>query len=270
VDLTKYTGRKLGFRFLVTQNGTYYSCSTCGWNLSDITINNLDELINPQTFSFGAGVTSGNMQIATPGDYALFGRTQLQSRYYSDVGTATLLHANGAILTGPRNNYTITKLDLNYTITDNVGRDGVQTVVNPMRLAFKDVSIAFDTSGNAGATYRLYQAAFDRKPDLGGMGFWLKALDGGYSAVDMARGFMASAEFKSLYGAASTNEQLIKGLYKNVLHRDPDAGGFDFWMKALQNGYSREAVLNYFADSPENREQVAPFIVNGIEYIPSK
>jgi hypothetical protein len=40
-----------------------------------------------------------------------------------------------------------------------------------------------------GQAYRVYQAAFNRTPDLGGLGFWIGAMDKGVSLADVANGF---------------------------------------------------------------------------------
>ena len=47
------------------------------------------------------------------------------------------------------------------------------------RLTFSDANIALDIDGNAGQAHRIYKAAFDRAPDLGGLGFWINTLDNG-------------------------------------------------------------------------------------------
>ena len=53
------------------------------------------------------------------------------------------------------------------------GTGGFDTLLNIERLRFTDATLAFDTAGNAGQTYRLYQAAFNRTPDLAGLGGWI-------------------------------------------------------------------------------------------------
>jgi hypothetical protein len=55
-------------------------------------------------------------------------------------------------------------------------------------------------------------------------------------------------------------------LYNNVLDRDPDQGGYDFWLNALSNGASRETLLIDFSESKENIANVAQLVVNGIQY----
>lgn len=171
-----------------------------------------------------------------------------------------------AVYAGGRATVEVTVNNGVYTVTSvNAGTD---TLTNVERLRFADVAVAFDIEGHAGDVYRLYQAAFDRRPDLPGLGFWIKGADDGIPMETIAMAFATSPEFKSLYGENLSQEEFLTELYDNVLHRAYDQGGFDFWMNALNTGYSREQVLGYFADSAENRAQVIGSIQGGIEYTP--
>lgn len=144
---------------------------------------------------------------------------------------------------------------------------GVDTLTGVERVQFDNSMVAFDIEGNAGQAYRLYQAAFDRKPDSGGLGFWIYYMDRGVSAGAAAGAFMHSAEFIQRYGANPTAEQFVSALYTNVLHRAPEQAGFDFWLNVvLGDDSSRPKVLEYFADSPENHAQVIGAIQGGIEF----
>ena len=165
-------------------------------------------------------------------------------------------------------NYTITKTGTGYSVKDNVGADGTDTLINIERLQFADKSIAFDVNGTAGQVYRVYQAAFDRKPDSGGLGFWIEGVDhDGISMQDVATGFINSHEFQDLYGANPTTAELVTRLYDNVLHRAPEQGGFDFWTHQLDAGLTtKNQVLFDFSESPENQAQVIGVIQNGMEY----
>jgi citrate synthase len=60
-------------------------------------------------------------------------------------------------------------------------------------------------------------------------------MDGGTNLPSVASGFIASNEFKTLYGANPTNYQFVTKLYSNVLGRAPDAGGFNYWVGLLNN-----------------------------------
>lgn len=173
-----------------------------------------------------------------------------------------------SVFSGPRGNYTISKTGSAYVVRDNVGADGTRTFTSIVRLRFTDSVIAWDLDGNAGQIYRLYQAAFNRTPDSGGLSYWINVRDGGTSLQAIASGFMSSAEFTTLYGANPSNEEFLTRLYSNVLHRAPDAGGYNFWLTALNNGEQRANVLVSFSESLENRAGVLPAIGEGIVYSP--
>jgi hypothetical protein len=135
------------------------------------------------------------------------------------------------------------------------------------RLQFSDGMVALDIEGNAGKVFRLYQAAFNRTPDAGGLGFWLYNVDNGTTMLTVAQGFMDSAEFKTLYGTNPSNADFLTKVYWNVLHRAPDQGGYDFWLNHLNTGaVSRAALLVSFSESQENKDGTAAAVSHGIAY----
>jgi hypothetical protein len=131
---------------------------------------------------------------------------------------------------------------------------------------FPQLKVSHDTDGIAGQAYRIYKAAFDRAPDLAGLGFWINAMDDGAELTGVAGGFIGSTEFQSLYGKQVSDERFVELLYQNVLDRNPEQAGYDFWTTALDNGVSREEILIGFSESTENQSNVFPLISNGIEY----
>jgi V8-like Glu-specific endopeptidase len=143
-------------------------------------------------------------------------------------------------------------------------------LVHVERLAFADDrAIAFDTAGDAGQSYRLYKAAFDRTPDLPGLGYWIAQMDAGMDLVEVGARFIDSAEFRSLYGSNVSDREFVTRLYLNVLDRMPDPAGNDWWVDQLGTGArTRAKVLADFAESPENQANVATLIANGIPYEP--
>ncbi|MBI3728238.1 MAG: DUF4214 domain-containing protein [Burkholderiales bacterium] len=174
-----------------------------------------------------------------------------------------------ASFTGQRASYSISKSKdgQSWVITDLVGSDGTDQLIDIERLQFKDQALALDINGTAGQVYRLYQAAFDRKPDLVGLGYWINDMDKGSSLTQVAAGFFQSPEFQKLYGAAPSNATLVGNFYQNVLHRAPDQVGYDYWLNQLNTGkISAAGVLASFCDSPENQALVASSIQNGIDY----
>jgi hypothetical protein len=155
------------------------------------------------------------------------------------------------------------------TVVTNTATGEVDALINVERIKFADTAIALDISGVSGQAYRVYKAAFNRTPDLGGLGFWISGMDGGVSLNAVAQGFVNSAEFKSVYGASPTNAQIVTRFYDNVLGRAADSGGYNYWLGILDTGQGSVAgVLAAFSESPENQAAVIGVIGNGILYTP--
>lgn len=167
------------------------------------------------------------------------------------------------VYAGSSSSYTIDAVAGGYTIQSSAFTD---SLVNVERLAFDNVRVALDINGNAGMAYRLYQAAFDRAPDLPGLGFQMSALDNGWALWQIAQNFIDSPEFSSKYGAVS-DAQFVTLLYQNVLDRAPDQAGFDFHLNHLQTTHTRADVLREFSESPENQANVIGAIENGMQYL---
>lgn len=189
------------------------------------------------------------------------------------AGTDTLNGGNGvdrALYTGARSDYTVTRSPTGATVTDKRGAgDGMDTLEDVERLAFADGHLALDTNGVAGDIYRLYSAAFDRAPDLVGQGFWMEMLERGVSLHTVAASFVASEEFAKLYGAAPTNAEIVTRLYQNILDREPEPGGYAFWLDILDTKKADlPTVVLAFSNGEENSANVAELIANGIAYTP--
>lgn len=165
-----------------------------------------------------------------------------------------------------RAGYVPTQASSSWTLAKQYGDGGSDTLVNLERLLFQDGALALDPI--AAQAYRLYQAAFGRQPDEGGLGFWLAQLDKGMGMATVAQYFLASDESVSMYGAHPSNKQLVTAFYQNVLHRAPDPGGFDFWVKAMDAGYGADQVLLGFSESAENQAAVAEVIAHGVPFQP--
>ena len=136
------------------------------------------------------------------------------------------------------------------------------------RLLFQDGALALDMDGHAGQVYRLYQAAFNRAPDAAGLGYWIAAMDQGFTLQALAHNFGASAEFVALYGTTLSDAQYVDQLYHNVLHRAGDAAGITYWTNALAQEPQRDLVLVAFSESAENQASLLGRIEHGINYIP--
>lgn len=175
-----------------------------------------------------------------------------------------------AVYTGVRSSYVVSQLGSNVLrVSDTISqRDGIDTMWNVERLRFDDSALAFDYVGHAGQAYRLYIAAFNRAPDLSGLGFQISALDSGFALVQIANGFLASNEFSTKYGSLD-NTNYVTQLYLNVLHRQPEQSGLDYHLNDLSHGATRAQILTNFSESPECQLLLMGQAENGIAYIPA-
>lgn len=168
------------------------------------------------------------------------------------------------VMTGVASDYTITRLATDVQLKHK-SSGVIRNVPADVRLRFDDCTLALDIEGNAGQAYRLYQAAFNRVPDIAGLSYWIAVLDSGTSLENVATGFAASNEFRSIYGSATDNESTVRRFYQNVLHRDPDATGLAYWTDALNRGVvTMPVALTMISESPENQLGVMNAIVDGI------
>jgi hypothetical protein len=185
------------------------------------------------------------------------------------AGSQSNVASNIVTLPGPRANYTWT-VSSTGVVVKNLSAGATSTLSTSVaRLTFSDGATAFDISGVAGQAYRLYQAALDRAPDQGGLGYQIAAIEGsGLSLTQVSQNFIASAEFANKYGNVS-NSQFITQLYQNVLHRAPDAAGLQYYLAAINSGQASKAqIIINFSESPENMANVLPSIQNGMGYVP--
>lgn len=105
---------------------------------------------------------------------------------------------------------------------------------------------------------RLYQSAFNRQPDAGGLDGWAAELRAGKTIEQIAESFAGSQEFTNLYGAdTAVNAAYVTALYANVLGRVPAGAEVDAW---VNSGLSRGEVLRGFSDSPEATARFEPSV----------
>lgn len=154
-----------------------------------------------------------------------------------------------------------------YTLVTPVGTD---TLYNVELLSFSNERWALDALQEpAGQALRLYQAAFGRDPDARGLGYWISQLENGLPLEDAAYWFMHSNEFEGRYGVDSNTDTFVHLLYENVLMRAPEQSGYDYWFDVLDTGKaSRQAVLAYFSESPENMLNTSGDFQLGVAYVP--
>jgi hypothetical protein len=163
---------------------------------------------------------------------------------------------------GPREAYTVTRTGAGLDIASTAGIDKISNVE---RVQFGKTGVAYDVDGSAGQAYRIYEAALGRPAEAAGLGYWIWRLENGLSLQQLAAEFTKQAEFAQLYGANPTDAQFLRQLYLNILGREPDAAGYEYWGGRIV-GSSRAQIMVEFSEGFENQAQVIGAIQNGIDY----
>jgi hypothetical protein len=113
------------------------------------------------------------------------------------------------------------------------------------------------TNGQFVAT--MYANVLLRAADTGGFNFWVGQLDSGQmTRAQVALAFLDSVEFQNL--SVSQNRVDISLLYFDMLRRDPDAGGFSYWIGILNSGVPLASVIDGFLNSAEYQARIGMFM----------
>lgn len=104
---------------------------------------------------------------------------------------------------------------------------------------------------------RIYLYALGREGDESGVEYWVQAILAKLCPPEAAaQSFFLSSEYVQ---KGTSDEEFIEALYKTFMDRECDADGMAYWIGKLQNGASREAVLDGFAQSAEFKEIMASY-----------
>jgi len=96
---------------------------------------------------------------------------------------------------------------------------------------------------------KYYNEALGRNASSAEINGWVDLLiNGSIGGADVARGFILSDEFSR---RGTTNEEYVRILYRALLGRDPDQGGFQGYVSLLNQGVSRRQILEWFIGSQE-------------------
>lgn len=110
-------------------------------------------------------------------------------------------------------------------------------------------------SDMSGEILRFYQAFFGRYPDQEGANFWIESyLSGRFTKDEIVSLFAGGPEFSSLYDGVD-NREFVKRIYENVLDRQPDPSGWNYWTGRINQGLSRRDAVKIISDQPEFRSR---------------
>ncbi|MEM6939991.1 MAG: DUF4214 domain-containing protein [Pseudomonadota bacterium] len=211
--------------------------------------NEEDDLI---TVTFGDGApeqpTEGNDQISgselNETIRALGGDDVIQA----SPGVDTIDGGDGLdtlALSGPQDEYILTIATTGSFVADKVDdRDGINFYSNLEELRFSDgATLDLTKFGGAAsleteefqAIIELYIAYFNRAPDALGLNFWSTAFADGLSLAAMADLFATQPETVATYPEGTSNTDFANAVYGNVLGREADPDGREFWVMQLDN-----------------------------------
>ena len=191
----------------------------------------------------------------------------LGDKDYSLVSADLILSIDKKNYSGNSFDYKFYNLGSNeYGIKPDIGGSiDLLTGISNVHFDDKQLNITTDIKGvfdqvtglntDSGEMFRLYNAAFARFPDADGLKYWINQYSSGVDdSRAVASSFLVSDEFSERYGANVTNAKYVETLYVNVLGRDYDQEGYNYWLGNLNNGTeTRYELLLGFAESAENQ-----------------
>lgn len=250
-----------GTKAFATQDNVYKYQDTAGASATNIVDDG-----GTDTFDFSE-VTSGVTINLTPGAYSSVGKTSNGSATVANlttsfdavienvIGTAAadIILGNAAAntitggagddkidaatgidtlkMTSAKSAYTLTKTAAGFTIKDNSGTDGTDTLFNVERLAFSDGSkLALDLDGHAGQVAKLLGAAAGKNTVANAslVGAGLSLLDGGMTYEGLATLVMNAL-------GKTTAADALTLIWTNLLGTAPDAAQVNGIVASLGN-----------------------------------
>jgi len=106
----------------------------------------------------------------------------------------------------------------------------------------------------------LYDVAFNREPDAGGLAFWSTLMDQQVLTIGQVADYLVqSPEFQLRIDGLSTG-QVLAGFYQDGLERAADNDGMAYWTFVFDNGLADWSdVLVGFALSSEQGTQLESY-----------
>lgn len=129
-----------------------------------------------------------------------------------------------------------------------------------------------EISAETAQLYRAYRGGLGRAPDPGGFAWWRARLQSGEHTLDsMLAGFISSEEFLRRMDVSQVAEidsvAFLEYLYRNVLGREPDAGGFRWWRDQIDSG--RKSLAQVLRGFTQSNEFVEASLGQMVAYLPT-
>lgn len=102
-----------------------------------------------------------------------------------------------------------------------------------------EFGMRYGSVDNAAFVDRVYQNVFGAPPDAAQRAYWVGQLDAGISRGQVMLAFSEGTDFRAITG----NEVFVTMAYAEALQRMPDPADFARWVRFLDAGNPREAVI---------------------------
>ena len=177
--------------------------------------------------------------------------------FFTGVGNDTVYGGDGddsVVYTNNLNAFDFSTLSDYFEVRNN-NNTSVDSIYDVDTLTFADTSIAIEDINDLvsleQSVTRLYNALLGRNPDNAGLNYWLGDINGaGNSVQGISTAFNDSEEYLARFGAQS-NEEFINQLYNNILQRDADQAGYDYWLDEIAHSGDRSGMIVSFSEADE-------------------
>jgi len=123
-------------------------------------------------------------------------------------------------------------------------------------------------SGAAQEVSQLYVALFGRAPDIVGLNYWVGRRNSGQTMAQVADSMYGVTPARAYFPAGLGPRDVVASFYRNVLGREADSGGLDYWANKLATqGATPGAIIteiigvvaNYTGGVPEGVKSAQHF-----------
>lgn len=165
------------------------------------------------------------------------------------LGNSTIVGGSGDYavvkLGGSATNYQVTVNNGHAVVTDRT----TSKVTDISKIQYVQLdggnAIVFARDSVEAAITTLYQTAFGRTADAGGLDYWFDLGRAGVSLKQIADAFTHTAEFAAV--AKLSDAEFVNGLYRNTFGRAGEDGGLAYWTDALSHGSTRADLIMSFS-----------------------
>jgi serralysin len=185
------------------------------------------------------GTENGDQLLGSPTADALFGYAG-NDRLTGAAGDDLIDGGAGidtSVLAAARARFQLTRTEFGWTLQDNSGTDGNDSITGIERLKFSNRDLALDLDGNAGIVAQVLRALFG-KAELANklyVGVGLKLLDDGMGYDELVRLAIDTPIFESLASGRS-NTDFVNWVYRNLVGQAPSTAELQEYVGLLDRG----------------------------------